>query len=127
MKRTFGTTERGAAGIKAIIAVIILAVAIYVGVVMIPIYAAHYDLEDKLKEDILFASQRFRENIAKELTVQVYSYLDNMGVVYEKKNVRVNTNSSTKFISVELWYNREHKIPGFPKQFHLKVEGKYGL
>lgn len=121
------TRERGAGGLKAIIAVAILGVAIYVGVVMIPIYAAHYGLEDDIKEDILFASQRFRKDIEGEFTKTIYSYLDGMGAGYEKKNVRVKHDSGRKSVSVEVWYTRQHRIPFFPTQFSVQLEGKYGL
>lgn len=128
MKRSFRADERGAAGINAIIAVIILAIAIYVGVTMIPIYAAYYNLKDKINEDILFASQRFRGDLQKEMEKQVITYLNEMkGVTYDKKNIRVEVYSPTKTISVQFWYTREHKIPGFPKQFTVDVKGKFGL
>ncbi len=127
MKHSMKTREHGAAGIKAIVALIILGIAIFVGVTMIPIYSAHYKLEDNIKEDILFAQQRFSGDLEKAFTAQVVSYLDEMGVTYDKKNVRVSINSGARAIKVELWYERPHKIPGFPTQFQLSVEGKYGL
>ena len=129
MKRSYlmTTRERGAGSLKAILAVAILAVAIYVGVVMIPIYAAHYSLEDDIKEDILFASQRFRKDIEEEFTKTIYSYLDAMKVEYDKKNVRVKHDPGRSSISVDIWYTREHKIPFFPHQFSVHLEGKYGL
>ena len=128
MRNSIGTHERGSAGIKAIVAVILLGIAIYVGITMIPIYTAHYKLEDKIKEDILFAQQRFTGGkLEEEFKARVLSYLDEMGVTYDKKNVRVSVNSGARAIKVDLWYERQHKIPGFPTQFQLSVEGKYGL
>ena len=129
MKRSYLTIthERGAGRLKAIIAVAILAAAIYVGLIMIPIYAAHYGLEDDIKEDILFASQRFRGDIEEEFTKTIYSYLDEMGAEYDKKNVRDKHNSGRSSISVEVWYTRQHNIPFFPHQFSVKMEGRYGL
>ena len=129
MKRSYltRTRERGAGRLKAIIAVAILGVAIYVGVSMIPIYADHYGLEDDIKEDILFASQRFRKDIEKEFSETIYSYLDEMGAEYDKKNVRVKHDPGRSSISVEVWYTRQHKIPFFPTQFSLQMEGRYGL
>ena len=116
MKRSYSTItrERGAAGLKAIIAVAILGAAIYVGVTMIPIYADHYGLEDKIKEDILFASQRFRreENIEEGIKKAIYGYLDYMGVDYEKKDVVVKHDSGGRAISVQLWYIRQHAHTG---------------
>jgi len=120
------THEQGAAPIKAIIAFVILAAVIYTAVVMVPIYAKRYSLEDKIKEDILFAGQRFRD-IPKDLTAKIYEYLDEMGAVYEKKNVKVKHNNSTKNVSVEVWYSMPHKLPFFPKDFYIQLEGKYGL
>lgn len=121
------THERGSAPIKAIIAFAVLFAVIYVAIVMIPIYIARYDLEDKVKEDILFANQRFGQDIPKGLTEKVYGYLNDMEAYYEKKNVSVKHNKSTKKVTVEIWYEKPHKLPFFPKQFYVQVEGKYGL
>lgn len=127
MKHSIRAHERGAAGIKAIIAVIILGIAIYVAITMVPIYVNHFQLEDNIKEDILFAGQRFRGDLEKEFTAKVLSYLDTLGVDYDKKNVRITIKSEARLIRVELWYERQHKIPWFPTQFQLYVEEKFGL
>ena len=127
MKHSIGAHERGAAGIKAIVAVIVLGIAIYVAITMVPIYVNHFKLEDNIKEDILFAGQRFSGDMQKQFTERVISYLDAMGVDYEKKNVHVTIKKDAKLIRVELWYDRRHKIPGFPTQFSLYVEEKFGL
>mgnify|MGYP003566092164 CR=1 FL=1 len=122
------TKERGSAGIKAIIAIAILVAIVYVAIKMIPIYADHYDVEDKIKEDILYAGQRFGSDIQKELTKTIYQYLDDIDAEYNKeKEVRVKVNKGTKLITVNVWYRRDHKIPFFRKQFELKIEGKFGL
>ena len=128
MKHFLKAHERGSAGVNAVIALIILGIAVYVGLTMVPIYSAHYKLEDNIKQDILFAQQRFKgEKLKEEFTAQVISYLDEMGAVYDKKNVRVDVNTGAGSVRVQLWYERPHKIPGFPKQFQLTVEGKYRL
>lgn len=127
MKQSLNVYERGAAGIKAIVALIILGIAIYVGITMIPIYSDHYSVQDKIKEDILFAGQRFGKEIEKGMKDQIFGYLNDIDAIYEKKNVSVSVNASTKLIKVQLWYEREHKIPGFPTRFEITEEGKYGL
>jgi len=130
MKRNIShiTKERGSAGIKAVIAIAILAAIIYGAIKIIPIYVDHYDVEDKIKEDILYAGQRFGGEIQKGLTKRIYQYLDGIGAEYNKeKEVRVSVNKGTKLIKVEVWYRRSHNIPFFPKQFEIQVGGKFGL
>ncbi len=127
MKHSIRTHERGAAGIKAIVAVIVLGVVVYVAITMVPIYVNHFKLEDKIKEDILFAGQRFSGDLEKQFTARVIRYLDEMGVDYDPKNVRVKMKKEARLIRVELGYERRHKIPGFPTQFQLYVEEKFGL
>jgi hypothetical protein len=113
--------------VNAVIALILLAIIVYVGMTMIPIYSAHYKLEDSIEEDILFARQRFPRDLKKRFTQSVLGYLDEMGVEYDKNNVQIDINSGARTIRVELSYHRDHRIPGFPKDFELIVEGKYGL
>lgn len=121
---------KGSAPIKAIIAFAILAAVIYAAIVLVPIYADHYSLEDKIKEDIQFAPQRIgkqKEKMEKNFTNKIKGYLDQIGAVYEVENIVVRADTSRKQITARVTYQRPHSIPFFPKQFSIDVDAKYGL
>ena len=118
--------ERGAAGIKAIIALIILGALAYIGIQLIPLYWDHWNFEDEVASEVQFAYVKHDKNKVQEnLTATICSLLDAMGAQYEKKNVRVKVDQSTKKITVEVWYSRTHNLPVYPpspKPFYIKVE-----
>jgi hypothetical protein len=116
------TNERGAAGIKAVVAIAILVAVIYAGFQLIPVYWAHWNFEDKVKQKVLYAFNNYTD-VEKELYNEITRMLDRMGVTYDKKNVRVKIDKQTKKIQVEVWYSRTVNLPFFPnpKQFYVKV------
>lgn len=118
--------ERGAAGIKAIIAFVIVGVCIYAGIQLTPLYWDHWNFEDDVTTKVQFAYVNYdRDKVQEALTTTIYGMLDQMGAQYEKKNVRVQVDSSTRKITVEVWYSRTHNFPIFPpspKPFYIKVE-----
>ena len=122
---------KGSAPIKAIIAVAVLVAVIYTAIVLIPIYADHYSLEDKIKEDIKFAPQRIKgkteEEMQKTFTNMIKGYLEEIDAVVDVKNIVVKVDAGRKQITVQGWYQRPHRVPFFPKQFNLDIDEKYGL
>ncbi|GAK56334.1 hypothetical protein U27_03296 [Candidatus Vecturithrix granuli] len=118
--------ERGAVGIKAIIALVIVGVFVYAGIQLIPLYWDHWNFEDEVTTNVQFAYVNYdREKVQEALTAAIYGMLDKIGAQYEKKNVRVKVDNNTKKITVEVWYSRTHNFPVFPpnpKPFYIKVE-----
>jgi hypothetical protein len=120
--------ERGAAGLKAIIAIVIFIAVIYVGIQLIPIYLAQYNFEDKVKGEVTLAFVNYPQDTQKKLEGTIMGFLNDMGATYDKKNVRVKIggDSTGKKIVAEVWYSRTVNLPFFPnpKQFYVKVENK---
>lgn len=117
--------ERGSAGTKAAVAFAILGAVVYAAITLIPMYADHWKFEDDLKNNILFANEKYRGvegGVEKGLTNDIESMLKSMGATYDKKQVRVKLEQQK--INVEVWYGRPHKLPFLqnPKQFYLKLE-----
>jgi hypothetical protein len=120
--------ERGAAGLKAIIAIVILIAVIYTGIQVIPVYLANYNFEDKVKGEITLAFVNYPQDTQKKLEGAIMGMLNDMGATYDKKNVRVKVGGDPtgKKIVIEVWYSRTISLPFFPnpKQFYVKVENK---
>lgn len=118
--------ERGAAGIKAIIAFAIVGVFIYAGIQLIPLYWGHWNVEDEIETKVKFAYVNYdREKVQEALTTEIARLLDDIGAQYEKKNIRVKANPNTKEITVEVWYSQTHNMPVYPPNplpFYIKYE-----
>ena len=121
---SYVTNERGAAGPKAVIALLILAAVIYTGIQLVPIYWDHWSFEDDVKTKVQFAFVNYRDKRERRLTDDVIGMLDEMGADYEKKNVKIEVDEGAKKIKVEIWYTRSHKLPFYPnpKQFYINLE-----
>lgn len=126
MKNAFSAirNEHGSAEtIKAVIAVAILGIFIYVAVQLVPMYNDHWNLEDDMKTLVQYPPQGGKsEEKSKRIQAEVFKLLDNINADYQKKDVKVNVEK--KNISIEIWYSRTHTLPLFPnpKQFHLTVK-----
>ncbi|MDY0094687.1 MAG: hypothetical protein RBT80_18490 [Candidatus Vecturithrix sp.] len=118
--------EQGFAGIKAIIALVIVGICVYAGLQLIPIYWDHWNFKDEVTTKVQFAYVNHeREKVQEALAATIYSMLDKMGAQYEKKNVRVKVENSTRKITVEVWYSLPHNFPFYPpnpKPFYIKIE-----
>jgi len=117
--------ERGSAGIKAVIAFIILGAIIYVGLQLVPVLWDHWNLEDDIMTKMKFAFINYRGDVKKQLTNDIYGLLDDIGAQYKKENVRITVDEQNKKILVKVWYSREHKVPYYPPnpwQFYLELK-----
>jgi hypothetical protein len=128
---TYRTNERGNTPINTIIAVVVIAVIVYVAITIVPIYTKKYDIEDRIKGDVKFAFDgRFGDSpdaIQKRLAEKIYSYLDEIKAVYEKKpkNVLVKViDPSAKKITVTVVYSMPHKVPFFPTVFTINLNSE---
>ena len=118
------TKERGTAGFKALIALLILAAIVYTGIQLVPIYWDHWNFEDEVKTELRFLFVNVQAKREEYLNNFVIGKLKEMGAEYKKENVRVKVDDSKKKAKVEIWYTRTHKLPFFPnpKQFYINLE-----
>ncbi len=123
-KRLRLTNEWGAAGIKAIIALLIVAAVIYSGIQLVPIYWDHYSFEDDLNTEVRFLFVNVPSEREKHLNNFIVGRLKEMGAKYEDKNVKVDVDDGKKKVKVDIWYGRPHNLPFYPnpKQFYIHVE-----
>ncbi len=116
--------DRGAAGIKAVIAFAIVGAAIFAAVQLVPIYWDHWDFEDSVNTEVQFAFVKYKgSDIQGLLESEFTRLLTKMGAEYEKKNIKVKVDK--KKIHVEIWYSRSHSLPFYPpnpKQFYINIE-----
>jgi hypothetical protein len=114
--------QRGAAPLKAIIAIAVLGVLIYWGIQIVPIYYDHYNLEDDIKQAVLIESSRLStEESPKKIKDMVINGLKQIKAQFRETDVKVEIVGGNKIV-VDVNYWRQHNVPGFPKQFHIHHE-----
>ncbi len=91
-------SQRGEGRIKAIIYTIVLAVAVYVAVKLVPIYVAEYQLKDKIAEQARFAVvNRYPEDQVRDVIFKVIQDLD---IPAKRDDIKVETTNHGLMISV---------------------------
>lgn len=120
------TSQRGAAGPKAIVAFLILAAVIYGGLQIGRLYYDHWNLEDDIKGEVNFAFVNIRDNIQEKLVASFTNKLTAIHADFKKEQIKVQVDEGKKKIVVEIWYSRKHKLPLYPnpQQFYIKYENK---
>lgn len=116
--------EQGSAKIITVIILLILAVLIYVGVQLFPLYWDHGDFEETVRTTMISALVPPYRDVDANVKQTIMSLLDEMGAQYEKEHVKVEVSSDNKTIRVEVWYSRSHRLPLYPnpKQFYINVD-----
>jgi hypothetical protein len=124
MSMTVGLNERGGAGSKAIIALVILGAFIYAAFQLVPIYWGHWNFKDSVDTKVQFAFVNYPQKTKENLERDVYRLLDDMNAQYDKENVKVDVDGKKKKVVIEVWYSRSHNLPFYPnpKQFYIKSE-----
>jgi hypothetical protein len=91
-------SQRGEGRIKAIIYTIVLAVAVYVAVKVVPVYVAEYQLKDKIAEQARFAVvNRYPEDQVRDVIFKVIQDLD---IPAKRDDIKVETTNHGLMISV---------------------------
>jgi hypothetical protein len=91
-------SQRGEGRIKAIIYTVILAVAVYVAVKVVPIYVAEYQLKDKITEQARFAVvNHYTEDQVKDILFKVIQDLD---IPAKRDDIKVENTNHGLMISV---------------------------
>ena len=116
--------EQGSAKILTIIGILILAVLVYAGVQLFPLYWDHGKLEETVRTTMISALVPPYKDVDSNVKQTIITLLDEMGAQYEKEHVKVEVSSDNKSIHVEIWYSRTHHLPLYPnpKRFYSKLD-----
>jgi len=116
--------EHGTGGLQTIIALAVLAAAVYAALQIFTVYDKHWTFEEHVKTLVRLAFVNLHGDRKQQIFDQIIDMLDDMGAQYDKKDIRVNVDKKEKKITVEVWYSQTVKLPFFPnpKQFHMKIQ-----
>ncbi len=116
--------EQGSANVIVIILGLILAILIYVGIQLFPLYWDHWNFEDSVRTTMMSALVPPYTNVAPQIRQTITTLLDNMRAQYEKEHIKVEVTSDNRKIHVEVWYSRSHHLPVYsnPKRFYITAD-----
>lgn len=121
--------ERGSAGPGVIAGVVVLAIVIFLGVQLVPIYYDHWTMEDEFsneKLNIIWVNIPDAKKVKEELNIKVKKLLNERHAQFKDKDVKITVMEDKKKIIIDVRYGRSHKVPFLqnPKMFHLKKENR---
>lgn len=118
--------ERGDGMITIIVILAIVGAMIFVGIQLIPIFWDHANLRDDILTVLRFAFVNYPQNTKERVTEDVKKLLTKSKAEYKDKDLKIEMKQEEKYLKVQIWYSRTHKVPFFqnPKQFYLEVDNR---
>jgi hypothetical protein len=118
------SNEQGSAKILTVSILLILAVVVYAGVQLFPLYWDHWNFEEAVRTTMIATLVPPYKDVDSKVKQAIMTLLDNMGAQYEKEYVKVEVSSNHKTIHVQVWYARSHHLPLYPnpKRFYLNSD-----
>ena len=110
-----GTRQRGGAKFRALISLLILAALVYVGVKVIPVYFANYQLQDKMVTEARYATVNRRTD--DELKDLIFKEIQERDIPARREDIRVETSQRGVRLSVE--YNVTVDLKVYQWQIHF--------
>ena len=92
--------EAGKAGLGSLVALIVVVVAVYFGMKLVPVYAASYQFDDTVREQVVFAGARRRKLSDQEVKRNLVQRAQELGLPIQERNIRITRRSSTIRIQV---------------------------
>lgn len=100
----FGMTdsERGRSSIRGLLALFLVAAVVYLGMKLVPVYAAAYSLSDALRDEVVFASQRARRETDEEIRDRLLDRARELGLPLEEDDVAVRRSGPGRGTRIEI-------------------------
>ncbi len=116
--------ERGSSGIRTILALAVMGVAMYAAFQVFTAYDAYWTFEKDVETLARFAFVNIQGDRQPQIVRQITEMLDNMSAQYDKGNVKVTVDEGNKQITVDVWYAQTINVPFYPnpKQFHAHIQ-----
>ena len=92
--------ESGKAGLGSLIGIVVLVVAVYLGMKIIPVRASAYQLDDAVREQVVYAGARRRRVGDDEVNRNLLETAEELGLPVTKRNIRITRRSKSVQIVV---------------------------
>ena len=101
-------SQRGEGRLKAIVYTVILIVAVYAAVKVVPAYVADYELKDKITEQARFAVvNRYTEDQVRDI---IYKVVQDLDIPANREDIKVQNTNHGVMISVNYTVPIDFKV-----------------
>ena len=115
-------SQRGDGKLKAIIYTVILVVAVYAAVKIVPIYVAEYELTDKISEQARFAVvNHYSEDQVRDI---IYKVIQDLDIPANREDIKVQNTNHGVMISVNYSVPVDFKVYKTELNFSPSSEGR---
>jgi hypothetical protein len=116
--------ERGSSGLKTLVALALLGIAVYAGLQILTVYDAYWTFEKDVETLVRFAFVNLQGNRQQQIVDHIAEMLDSLNVQYTKHDIRVTVDDVRKQITVDVSYAQTINVPFYPnpKVFHTHVQ-----
>jgi len=114
--------ERGGARLNFALALLFLGFLIFVGVKLVPVYFANYQLQDAIESESRFALTGYPKKSADDVQNDVMSKAQELGVPVKRDDVQVIMDGGRVDITLQYSVPIDLAVYQFSLQFHLHAD-----
>lgn len=116
--------ERGAAPVVTIIAVLILAIAVYAGFQIGMLQLTYMNIKEKIKAEMIYALVPPYTDIKAKVNNKIIEALKAANAQYSEEQIMIEVSNDSKSIRVKVWFAKSHSLPLYqnPKQFYIELD-----
>jgi len=110
--------QKGAAKIKFLLVVAILASAVFAAIQIIPPYFANYQFQDAIESESRFALTGYPKRSQDDIQNEVFKKAQELGIPVKPDDIKVDMTTGTVAISTDYSVPIDLKVYQFSLQFH---------
>jgi hypothetical protein len=120
--RRSGNSQRGGAGVKLFLLLVLLGSMIFVGVKILPIYVNNYQMQDAIESEARFAiGNRLG---AKDIRDNIWKKVNEIGVPADQESLKVTANQGSIQISLDYSVPVDLLVYKFTLDFHDHADNR---
>ncbi len=120
--RRFGKSQRGGAGVKLFLLLVLLGSMIFVGIKVLPIYVNNYQMQDAIESEARFAiGNRLG---AKDIRDNIWKKVNEIGVPADQENLKITANQGSIQISLDYSVPVDLLVYKFTLDFHDHADNR---
>jgi hypothetical protein len=114
--------ERGGSNAKTILAVLFVAVLVFLGVKIVPVYVINYQFQDSMQTEARFALSGYPRKTEDDVREDLWKEAQKQGIPVKKEDIKVSIQQSLVSITLDYSVPIDLKVTEWAPEFHLHAD-----
>lgn len=124
MKAAERNPERGAGKIAGLMFFVFIAIAVYIGIKVVPVYVNNYQFQDALQSEARFAITNRRQ--PDDIRNDIWKKIVELQIPVDKKDIQIKYpggGGPMALVDIDVPYSIDVEFPGYTLQLNFKPHG----